>query len=312
MALVVDLWVWVVYHLGIIAFIAIDLLAGFLRRHELTFKEATKWVVVWVGVGVSFGVFIIYLFGIEASAIYYAAYALEYTLSMDNLFVFAVIFLYFSVPNVAQPVVLYAGILGAIIMRASFIFAGLWLLETFHWMVIVFGAVLAYSGYRIWMSGTDKIEVARNPVVRWARRFLPITDRYHGPSFTVRGSKKLMFTPLIVVLLAIESTDLVFAFDSVPAAIALTRDFFIAYTANISAILGLRSLYFLIAHTMFKFKYVSKGLGLILVFLGAKFLLSAIDVHVPTVASLAAVFGVLATSMLASILVKSPKSEPAP
>ncbi len=296
--------VWVVYHLVVVTVIGIDLAAGIRRGHGLTVGEASRWVALWIGVGVSFGLYVLYRFGVEASATYYAAYALEYTLSIDNLFVFAIIFMYFAVPSVAQPIVLYVGIISAIIMRATFIYGGLWLLETFHWTIIVFGAVLLYTGVRIWKGGAERIEVEHNPVVKWVKKLLPITNEYSGAKFIIRSSSKRMFTPLIMVLLAIESSDIMFAFDSVPAALALTQNFFIAYTSNISAILGLRSLYFLMALTMLKFKYIGKGLALILVFLGAKFFLAAVDVQIPTFASIGVIFAVLATSILASSLAK--------
>lgn len=296
--------VWVVYHLVVVMVIGIDLAAGIRRGHGLTVGEASRWVALWIGVGVSFGLYVLYRFGVEAAATYYAAYALEYTLSIDNLFVFAIIFMYFAVPSVAQPIVLYVGIISAIVMRATFIYGGLWLLETFHWTIIVFGAVLLYTGVKIWKGGAERIEVEHNPVVKWVKKLLPITNEYSGAKFIIRSSSKRMFTPLIVVLLAIESSDIMFAFDSVPAALALTQNFFIAYTSNISAILGLRSLYFLMALTMLKFKYIGKGLALILVFLGAKFFLAAVDIQIPTFASLGVIFAVLATSILASGLAK--------
>ncbi|MBI2185121.1 MAG: TerC/Alx family metal homeostasis membrane protein [Thaumarchaeota archaeon] len=295
--------IWIAYHVVVIPLILIDLFAGIRRGHGLTANEAAKWALLWVVVGSGFGLFVLLRFGSEAAAIYFAAYTLEYTLSVDNLFVFAIIFMYFATPSRAQPVVLYAGIISAIVMRATFIGAGLWLLETFHWTVVIFGVILLYSGIKLWRGGAEKAELKDNPIVRWAKKVLPITEEYHGSKFIVRGSK-FAFTPLILVLLAIESSDIMFAFDSVPAAIALTRDFFIAYTSNISAVLGLRSLYFLISLTMFKFKYIGKGLSFILAFLGLKFFVSALGIEIPMIASLGIVFGALATSILASVLRK--------
>jgi tellurite resistance protein TerC len=308
---VVDPYLWSTYHVIVAAFIAIDLFVGRRRRHGLTLKEATFWTAVWIGVGLTFGLLILMQFGLEPSAKYYAVYVLEKTLSMDNLFVFAIIFMYFGVPAVAQPVVLYVGVISAIILRAAFIYGGLLLLEIFHWMVFVFGAVLIYSGIRIWRGAAERVKVEHNPLVNWARRILPITDHYDGTKFIVRTSTKLMFTPLIVVLVAIESTDILFAIDSVPAAIALVETmaspslkFFVAYTGNISAILGLRALYFLIALTMFKFRYIGKGLAFILAFLGIKFFLSGVDLAIPTFLSIIIVFSVLAIAIVASILAK--------
>ena len=284
------------------ALIALDLGLGVKRGHAMTAKEALRWVILWILLGVSFGLFILNQFGPEPATIYFAAYTLEYTLSVDNVFVFAVIMLYFQVPSPAQPIVLYSGVIGAILMRATFIAGGIWLLSNFHWMVFVFAAILLYSGLRIWRSGAEKVRLEDNPIVKLTKRILPMTDQYSGVRFTTRQTGKLVFTPLIVVLLAIESSDIMFAFDSVPAALALTNEFFLAYTSNISAILGLRSLYFLIAHSMFKFKYIGKGLAVILGFLGVKFLLSGFDIQLPTVLSLVIVFGTLTAAVGASMM----------
>lgn len=306
----VDILIWIIYHVIISTFILIDLLVGFRRKEGLKFREAVRWTLIWVAIGVAFGAFVFYKFGLDATLTYYAVFVLEKTLSMDNIFVFAVIFNYFAVPAVAQPLVLYMGVIGAIVMRAAFIYGGLLLLEAFHWMVYVFGILLVYSGFKMWRGGAERVRIEHNPIIRWARKVLPITDRYEGSKFIVR-STNLMFTPLIVVLLAIESTDLMFAVDSVPAAIALVEKlpsydlrFFLAYTANISAVLGLRALYFVIALTMFKFKYIGKGLSLILVFLGLKFFLSGVGIEVPVALSLLVVFSVLTISIIASVTTK--------
>jgi len=294
--------VWIIYHILIVLFIALDLKIGF-KKEE--FKEALRWLFLWISVAISFGLFILFKFGLEAALLYYTAYTVEYTLSMDNLFVFAVIFIYFSVPLKAQRFVLYAGIISAIIMRGGFIYGGLLLLEAFEWMVFVFGATLIYLGIKLWRGGTVKVEPEKNPVIIFARKFLPITPNYHNSKFIVRQSKRILFTPLILVLLSIEFTDLIFAFDSVPAAIAITRDFFIAYTSNISAILGLRSLYFVIAKSMFGFKYISKGLSVILVFLGVKFLMSEFGLKIPTELSVIFIFSILGITVLLSLVKKS-------
>lgn len=303
----VPFWFWIVYHLAIAIFIGIDLWEGVRRKHSMTYKEAGKWVATWITIGVAFGLLVLFIANPEAAGLYYAAYVVEYSLSMDNIFVFAIIFSYFAVPMMAQPVVLYVGILSAIVMRALFIYGGLWLIEQYHWMIFVFGAVLIVSGLRLLKGTEEHVDPGKNPVVRAAKRFLPLADYYDGVKFFVRskGGGKLLFTPLILTLLAIETTDLIFAFDSVPAVIAITMNFFIAYTSNISAILGLRSLYFLIAITMFKFKYVGKGLAAILVFLGIKLFLSGLEIiEIPTWISLLVVFTVLFGSIGLSILRK--------
>ncbi|MEM0079159.1 MAG: TerC/Alx family metal homeostasis membrane protein [Nitrososphaerota archaeon] len=307
----VPIWFWITYHLVIVTFIALDLVAG-IRRKEMTLREALKWVGIWVGIGTAFGIVVYFMTNnFEAMALYYAAYVVEYSLSMDNLFVFAVIFSYFSVPILAQPIVLYVGIITAIILRASFIYGGLWLIEQYHWTIFIFGAVLIYSGYKLLKAGEVKVDPARNPIVRAAKKILPIADFYDGSKFIVRaneGSSKRLFTPLILALAAIETTDVVFAFDSVPAVIAITLNFFIAYTSNISAILGLRSLYFVIALTMFRFKYVGQALSMILIFLGVKMILGGLEiVEVPTWISLTIVFSLLGGAILLSIIRKEIK-----
>jgi len=300
-------WFWILFHCAIGLLIFIDLWAGFRRKQALTLEEAFKWVIVWISVGLAFGALTFLLTNPEEAALYYAAYVVEYSLSMDNLFVFAVIFSYFAVPQVCQPIILYLGIITAIILRASFIFGGLWLIEQFHWTILIFGAVLIFSGYKLFKGGAEKVDPSRNPVVRFARRFLPLADYYEGKRWMVKSKEgRRLFTPLILALVAIETSDIIFAFDSVPAVIAITLNFFIAYTSNISAILGLRSLYFVIALTMFKFKYVGKALAAILVFLGIKLIGSGAEVfEIPTWISLLVVFGLLLGSILLSIIKKS-------
>ena len=310
----VPTWFWILYHVIIAAFIVVDLVAG-LRRKEMTLKEAGRWVAIWISIGCAFGLIIYLMSGnLEAMALYYAAYVVEYSLSMDNLFVFAVIFSYFSVPILAQPIVLYVGIITAIILRASFIYGGLWLIEQYHWTIFIFGAVLIYSGYKLLRAGEVKVDPAKNPVVRAAKKILPLSDFYDGAKFIVRsrdnGKTKWLFTPLILTLACIETTDVVFAFDSVPAVIAITMNFFIAYTSNISAILGLRSLYFLIALTMFRFKYVGQALSMILIFLGIKMILGGLNIlEIPTWASLTVVFSLLFGAIILSIIRRKTKEQ---
>ncbi len=302
--IVVPEWFWVVYHIVVAIFIAIDLFVAQRKPHEPSIKESLMWVMIWVSVGVGFGILVFYYFGIEPGLLYITAYVVEYSLSMDNLFVFAAIFTYFAVPFAYQHKTLYIGIISAIFMRAAFIFAGLKLLEMFHWMIFVFGAVLMYSGYKLASGAEEKVEPSRNPVVRAARRVLPITQDYVGNRFIVKNQGKWMFTPLIVALVAIETTDVLFAFDSVPAVIAITGNFFIAYTSNISAILGLRSLYFLLAAVMFRLKYLSKGLAIVLIYLGLKMIASGFGFTIPGWLSMIIVFLLLGLSVLISILLR--------
>lgn len=301
----VPMWFWILYHAVIIVFIAIDLFAGAKRKHAMTYKEAGAWSALWIVIGLFWGVLVLYLANPEAMVLYYAAFAVEKSLSMDNVFVFAVIFNYFAVPLRSQPLVLYLGILVAIILRAIFVAGGLWLIERFHWTIFVFGAILLVTGLKLLKVGETRVDPARNPVVKLAKRVLPLADYYEGNKFIVRSKRggKLLFTPLILCLIAIETTDIIFAVDSVPAVIAITMNFFLAYTSNIAAILGLRALYFLIAITMFRFKYVGKGLALILVFLGLKLFLGGLEiVRIPIWLSVIFIFTVLFASIALSII----------
>ncbi|MCF8884972.1 MAG: TerC/Alx family metal homeostasis membrane protein [Aigarchaeota archaeon] len=310
----VPMWFWELYHAVILVFIAIDLLAGVRRKHAMTYKEAGAWSILWIAVGLAWGAFVYWFAAPEdklhALALYYAAFVVEKCLSMDNLFVFAVIFGYFAVPLRTQPIVLYVGIITAIILRATFIAGGLWLIEQFHWTVYVFGAVLIYSGYKLLRAGEVKVDPSRNPVIKFAKKFLPLTDYYNGAKFIVRSKqdRRLMFTPLILALLAIETSDIIFAFDSVPAVIAITMNFFLAYTSNIAAILGLRALYFLIAITMFRFKYVGPALAGILLFLGIKLLVVQF-IEIPLWLSISIVFSVLGAAIILSIIRGEVKKE---
>ena len=295
---------WIIYHIIIAIFIVIDLYVAY-RREELTFRDATIWSIIWIVVGVAWGGVVYYFYGVEAVGLYMAAYLIEKMLSMDNLFVFAVIFSYFSVPMKNQPLVLYVGILTAVLFRALFIYGGIILIKAFHYSIIIFGLILLYSGYKLTQHEEVSVEPEKNPMVRLARKYLPITDRYFGSKFIVRNNGKLLFTPLILVLFAIETTDIIFAVDSIPAVLAITTDFFIAYTSNISAVLGLRALYSLVALTVLRFKYVKKALAIILIYLGVKMILSGLDIYtIPTQLSITIVMVILLGSILLSIVKK--------
>ncbi len=231
-----------------------------------------------------------------------AGYLIEYSLSVDNIFVFVLIFSYFKVPAIYQHRVLFWGILGALVMRAIFIGVGAALLSTFHWIIFVFGGFLVYSGIRMAFHKDEHVEFDDNPIVRLFKRFVPVTKEYEGQSFFVRHGGKLMATPLFIVLLLLESTDLVFALDSVPAIFAITDDPFIVYTSNVFAILGLRALYFLLAGVIDKFQYLKFGLAAVLVFVGFKMVISE-WYKIPTTYSLAVIGSVLALSVIASLVV---------
>jgi tellurite resistance protein TerC len=254
---------------------------------------------VWIALAVIFAVVVFFWHGRTSALEFVTGYVIELSLSVDNLFVFLLIFRFFHVPPVHQHKVLFWGILGALIMRAVFIVAGVGLIQRFHWIVYVFGAFLVYSGIKLFFQEEAEIHPEKNPVLRLFRRFVPVTKDYEGNKFFVRRAG-LYATPLFVVLLVVETTDLLFAVDSIPAILAITRDAFIVYTSNVFAIMGLRSMYFALAGMMEMFRYLHYGLSLVLVFVGAKMLLSHY-LEIPTPVALAAVAGVLAISVIASV-----------
>jgi len=274
------------------------------RAHTVKFREALIWSVVWAGLAVIFAVVIYFWHGRTPSLEFVTGYVIELSLSVDNLFVFLLIFRYFQVPPGHQHKVLFWGILGALIMRAVFIAAGVGLIQRFHGIVYVFGAFLVYSGIKLFRQGEAEIHPEKNPVLRLFRRWVPVTKDYEGNKFFVRRTG-LLATPLLVVLVVVETTDLLFAVDSIPAILAITRDAFIVYTSNVFAILGLRSMYFALAGMMEMFRYLHYGLSIVLMCVGAKMLLSHYY-EVPTVVALSAVAGILLLSVAASLL--RPKS----
>ena len=261
------------------------------RAHTVKFREALAWSVAWIALAAIFAVMIFFWHGRTPALEFVTGYVIELSLSVDNLFVFLLIFRFFQVPALHQHKVLFWGILGALVMRAIFIAAGVGLIQRFHWIIYVFGAFLVYSGIKLFFQDEAEIHPEKNPVLRLFRRWVPVTKDYEGNKFFVR-SPGLYATPLFVVLLVVETTDLLFAVDSIPAILAITRDAFIVYTSNVFAILGLRSMYFALAGMMEMFRYLHYGLSLVLVFVGAKMLLSHYF-EIPTHLALAAVAGVL-------------------
>jgi tellurite resistance protein TerC len=292
-----DLSVWLGFTGLVVALLVLDLGVLNRRSHVLTFKEAVSWSGGLIAVAHLFGVFVLWREGTQAALEYYTGYLIEFSLSVDNLFVFLLIFSYFCVRADAQPKVLKWGILGAIVMRMIMIGLGALLLERFNWIIYVFGGVLVFTGIRMFTQREAPVDLERNPVARLARRFLPFSDSYDGSKFftrTVRG--KLLATPLLLVLLVVEWSDLVFAIDSIPAIFAITRDPFLVYSSNIFAILGLRALFFVLASMLDKFVYLKPGVAFILVFVGLKMTLSA-WVHIPTALSLAIIVTTLAVAV---------------
>lgn len=296
------LWVWILFHIVIAVLILIDLLVIEHGDKEPSLRDTALLVAVWIGIGVTFGLFILFEFGHEPALLYFTAYVAEESLSLDNMFVFYAIFTYFGVPYRHQHKVLVIGILSAVVFRASFILGGIILLKTFHWMVYVFGAILIFSGYRLTKGVEEEVDPSHNPIVRFAQKHLPIVPKYHGAHFLIKENGKLRFTPMILVLLAIETTDIVFAVDSVPAVLAITTDFFIAYTSNIMAVLGLRALYMFVALLIKRLEYIHVGLGILLAYLGIKMILSGIGYTIPTVISLFILLTILLTSATFSVI----------
>ena len=269
------------------------------RAHTVKFREALAWSVAWIALAAIFAVVIFFWHGRTPALEFVTGYVIELSLSVDNLFVFLLIFRFFQVPAIHQHKVLFWGILGALIMRAIFIAAGVTLIERFHWIIYAFGAFLVYSGIKLFFQNEAEIHPEKNPVLRLFRRWVPVTKDYVDNKFFVR-SPGLYATPLFVVLLVVETTDLLFAVDSIPAILAITRDAFIVYTSNVFAILGLRSMYFALAGMMEMFRYLHYGLSLVLVFVGAKMLVSHY-LEIPTPVALATVAGVLVISVIASM-----------
>ncbi len=294
------LWIWIFFHVVVVVMLAIDLGVFHRSAHEVKFKEAVTWSIVWIVVALAFNVLILVLWGAVPALHFFTAYLVEKSLSADNIFVFAVIFSYFAVPPAYQHRVLFWGIIGAVLMRALFIFAGIQLLEMFHWMIYVFGAFLVYTGIRLARRNAEQVHPEHNPVLRLAQRVFPVTPTYHGQHFFVRENNQWKATPLFLALLVVESTDVMFAVDSVPAVLAITPEPFIAYTSNIFAILGLRALYFVLAGLIQRFRYLHVGLAVILAYIGCKMLVSDLF-KIPAVVSLGVVALVLLISGWASL-----------
>ena len=299
---------WVVFHVVVVVMILLDLKLFEHEDRDPSFREVLAWAIVWISVGVSYGLFILWQFGHEAAMLYYTAYIVEETLSLDNMFVFFAIFTYFGVRYRYQHKVLMIGIVTAVVLRAVFIYGGIVLLESFHWMIYVFGAILIYSGVKLTKGVDEEVDPEKNPIVRYARRVIPIVTEYQGSKFVIKQNGKKFFTPMILVLLAIETTDVIFAVDSVPAVLAITTEFYIAYTSNIMAILGLRALYMLIAKVMYKLEYLNIGLGVLLSYLGIKMIASGVGYKIPMYLSIAIIITILSVSLLVSIVAAKRKN----
>ncbi|GHG55042.1 tellurium resistance protein TerC [Flavimobilis marinus] len=296
----VPVWVWAAVLLVIVAMLAIDLFAH-RRAHVIGVREAAVWSGVWVAFGVAFGVVVWQVWGADYAQQYFAGYLIEKSLAVDNVFVWAIIFSYFAVPREFQHRVLFLGVVGALVFRGVFIAAGAVLIENFSWVLYVFAAFLLWTGYRMIRQRNEHLDPERSAVLRAFRRFVPMTEAYHGQRLVVRRRGVLLATPLLAVLVLIEVTDVVFAVDSIPAIFAVTDEVFLVFTANAFAILGLRAMYFLLADLIHRFVYLKIGLALVLIWVGVKMLLKIDVFYIPTTISLAVVVTILTTSILLSL-----------
>ena len=313
---------WVIFNIFVVAMLALDLGVFHRTAHVIHIREALLWCVLWMTLALLFNVGIYFWHGSEPALEFLTGYLLEYSLSVDNIFVFLMIFSYFRVPYLHQHKVLFWGILGALIMRALFILTGITLIQKFHWVIYIMGGFLVLTGIKMAMQKGEDINPERNPVLRLFRRLMPVTEDYEGDRFFVRRSGRLFATPLFIIVLVVETTDVIFAVDSIPAILAITLDPFIVYTSNVFAILGLRALFFALAGIIRLFHYLPYGLSLILVFVGVKMLL--VDIYkIPISMALGTVAAVLVISVIASIIfppkteeppsaVNQPSSEPNP
>lgn len=292
---------WIGFNLFVLLMLALDLGVFNRKAHVVSVKEALTWSGVWICLSLIFNGLIYHWFG-EAKAVeFFTGYVIEKSLSVDNIFVFVLVFRYFQIPSIYQHKILFWGILGALVMRVIFIFAGVALIEKFHWTIYLFGAFLIYTGYKMFTEQDKKIEPEKNPVIKLFRRVMPVTSDLRGDKFFVSENGKKYATPLFLVLILIETTDLIFAVDSIPAILAVTQDRFIVYTSNVFAILGLRSLYFALAHVIHRFIYLSTGLAVILVFVGLKMVLVDV-IKIPTYVSLIVIAVIITASIVLSLI----------
>lgn len=307
----VSIWAWVGFLVVVLGLLALDLGVFHRSAHAVTIREAATWTVVWISLSLLFNLGIYFWGGADPAIDFLTGYLVEYSLSVDNIFIFVLLFTYFRVPAAYQHRVLFWGILGALVMRGTMILLGAALIERFEWIIYIFGAFLFFTGIRMFFSQDEEEEIhpEGNPLVRLARRFVPVTREMQGERFFVKLDGRIFATPLFIVLLIVESTDLIFAVDSIPAIFAVTQDPFIVYTSNVFAILGLRSLYFVLAGVVHKIHYLKLGLSAVLAFVGAKMLLPDVSsallgvrFAIPTALSLGVVAAILAVAVLASLV----------
>jgi tellurite resistance protein TerC len=296
-----SIWFWVAFHVGVFIALAVDLISFKRRGRELSVRAATLRSLIWVALSLAFNVLVWKSKGAGDGLDFLTGYVIEYSLSVDNIFVFVLIFTYFRVPPRSQHRVLVWGILGALVMRGVMIWLGVTLVERFHFVLYIFGAFLLLTGLRMLFDRDAKLDFENNFFMRFCRKMLPLTQEFHGRRFAVRLDGRLMFTPLLLVLILVDVMDLIFAVDSIPAVFAITTDQFIVYTSNICAILGLRSLYFLLARMVDRFIYLKTGLAIILGFVGTKMILAR-ELYIPNWISLIVIIIILAITITVSLL----------
>lgn len=289
-------WMWSVFAVVVVVSLAIDLFVFHRKAHEVKFREALTWTFVWIGLSLTFNGWVWIEAGSGPALEFLTGYVIEKALSVDNIFVFIVIFQYFRIPGKYQHRVLFWGVLGAIVLRGVFVALGVVLISKFHWIIFVFGGFLIFTGIRILFKGDGEVHPERNPVVKFLEKHLRVASGFDGQKFFTKENGKKVATPLLLVLLVVEATDVVFAVDSIPAIFGVTRDPFIVFTSNIFAILGLRALYFVLADLMARFEYLHYGLGLVLVFVGVKMVISD-WIEIPIYVSLSVVVALLGGSM---------------
>ena len=302
------IWFWVFFNAGVLALLALDLLVFHRRARAIKFREALILSLFWIVLAAAFAVLVFYRAGSQKALEFTTGYLIEEALSADNLFVFLVIFRFFKVEDELQHKVLFWGIIGALVTRGIFIVVGVSLLRRFEWIIYLFGAFLIYTGIRLFREDEQDIHPESNPVLKFVRRFLRVTENYENGKFVTRRGVELWVTPLFFVLLAVETTDVLFATDSIPAVLAVSHDPFIVYTSNVFAVLGLRSIYFALAGMMGVFHYLNEGLAVILAFIGAKMVISHY-VTIPTGWALGVVAGILIISVIASLVFPQKQSE---
>ncbi|MBK7570357.1 MAG: TerC family protein [Bacteroidetes bacterium] len=302
-----EIYFWIGFVVFLALMLAIDLGIFHRKSHTVTFKESLGWTLVWIMLAMMFAAIVYFWKGSEKAIEFITGYVIELSLSVDNLFIFILVFSYFHVPQQYQHKILFWGILGALVMRVIFIFAGVALISKFHWIIYVFGAIIIISGIKMLFQKDKKIEPEKNPLIRFVKKMIPVTHEYHGDSFFIKlKNGAWAATPLFIVLVFIEITDLIFAIDSIPAILAITTDTFIVFTSNAFAILGLRSLYFALEGMLNLFRFLHIGLSLVLIFIGLKMVLS--DIYkVPIEYALLIVLSILLTSISASLILKKKK-----